>query len=76
MRNVHYFEFRPPHQILHAIKSILGPVYIVSTVEEFDSGTPDIRCEVRVETTLDLPRLLYPARRMIERLLRLRESRL
>jgi len=70
VRNVHYYEFRPPNQLFHAIRSPLGPMYVVSTVEEFDSGTPDVRCEVTVETTLELPRLLYPARGLIERLLR------
>jgi len=70
VRNVHYYEFRPPAQIFHAIKSPLGPMYVTSTVVEFDSGTADVRCEVTVETTLELPRLLYPVREWIGRLLR------
>ena len=70
VQNVHYFEFRPPDQIFHAVKSPLGPMYVVSTTREFNSGTPDVYCEVEVVTTLDLPRVLWPARRMIERLLR------
>jgi hypothetical protein len=69
-QNVHYFEFRPPHQVFHAIKSPLGPMYIVSTVEELDSGTPLVRSEVTVETTLDLPRWAYPLRLPLEKLLR------
>lgn len=70
VRNVHYFEFRPPHQIFHAIKSPLGPMYVVSTVEELESGTPQARSEVTVETTIDLPRWVYPARLLVEKLLR------
>lgn len=70
VRNVHYFELRPPAQIFHAVRSPLGPMYVTSTVHEFDGGTPNVRCEVTVETTLELPRLLYPARRLVERLLR------
>ncbi len=70
IRNVHYYEFRPPNQIFHAVESPLGPMYVLSTVEEFGSGTPDVRSEVTVETTLDLPRLLFPARALVERLLR------
>jgi hypothetical protein len=70
VRNLHYFEFRPPHQVFHAIKSPLGPMFIVSTVEELDSGTPQVRSEVTVETTIDLPRWAYPARFLVERLLR------
>ena len=69
-RNIHYYEFRPPHQIFHAVESPLGPMYVLSTVEEFESGTSDIRSEVTVETTLDMPRLLYPLRGLVERLLR------
>jgi hypothetical protein len=69
-RNVHYFEFRPPNQIFHAVKSPLGPMYVVSTVHERNAGTPEVRCEVTVETTLELPRLLHPARHLVERLLR------
>jgi len=70
VKNVHYFEFRPPHQIFHAIKSPLGPMYVLSTVEELDSATPQVRSEVTVLTTLDLPRFAYPARFLIEKLLR------
>lgn len=69
-KNVHYFEFRPPRQIYHAIKSPLGPMYVLSTVDELDSGTERVRSEVTVETTLDLPRFLYPLRGVIEKLLR------
>ncbi len=70
IKNVHYYEFRPPNQIFHAVESPLGPMYVLSTVEEFGSGTAEVRSEVVVETTLDLPRLLYPARGLVERLLR------
>ena len=70
IRNVHYFEFRPPAQIFHAVRSPLGPMYVTSTVKEFDSGSPNVRCEVVVETTLELPRVLYPARKLLEQLLR------
>ncbi len=70
VRNLHYFEFRPPAQIFHAVKSPLGPMHVVSTVREFESGTEEVRCEVTVETTLDLPRWVYPARGLVEGLLR------
>ena len=82
VRNVHYYEYRPPDQIFHAIKSPLGPMYIVSTAREASPDRPGTACEVTVETTLDMPRVLYPARKLIERLLRhlndavLREDRL
>jgi hypothetical protein len=42
-------------------------MYILSTARDVDGAGA---CEVTVETTLDLPRLVYPARRLIERLLR------
>jgi hypothetical protein len=70
IRNVHYYEFRPPNQIFHAVESPLGPMYVLYTVLEFHSGTDDVRSEVTVETTLDMPRLLFPMRGLIERLLR------
>jgi hypothetical protein len=81
VRNVHYYEYRPPNQIFHAIKSPLGPMYVVSTVKDA-AESPAAACEVTVETTLDMPRLVYPARKLVERLLRhlndavLREDRL
>ena len=70
VRNVHYFEFRPPDQIFHAVKSPLGPMHVVSTVREFASGTPEAHCDVEVVTTIELPRVLGPVRRLVERLLR------
>jgi hypothetical protein len=70
VRNVHYFEFRPPDQIFHAVKSPLGPMHVVSTVREFAAGTPETHCEVEVVTTIDLPRALWPMRALVERLLR------
>ncbi len=70
IRNVHYYEFRPPNQIFHAVESPLGPMYVLSTVEELDAGTENVRSEVTVETTLDMPWLLFPARGLVERLLR------
>lgn len=70
VRNVHYYEYRPPNQLFHAVKSPLGPMYVVSTVEDVPGPTPHGQCEVTVQTTLDMPRLLYPARRLVERLLR------
>jgi len=70
IRNVHYYEFRPPNQIFHAVESPLGPMYVLSTVEEHDGGTENVRSVVTVETTLDMPRLVYPFRGIVERLLR------
>ncbi len=69
-RNLHYYEFRPPNQIVNAVKSPLGPMKVVSTVREIDAGTPRVRCEIDVETELDLPRLLAPLGRPLEALLR------
>ena len=69
VRNVHYFEFRPPDQIFHAVKSPLGPMHIVSTVREFAAATTP-HCEVEVVTVIDLPRALWPVRSLVERLLR------
>jgi hypothetical protein len=70
VRNVHYYEYRPPNQLFHAVKSPLGPMYVLSTVLPPAEGPAKGRCEVKVETTLDMPRLLYPARHLVERLLR------
>ena len=70
VRNVHYYEFRPPDQIFHAVKSPLGPMHVVSTVREFASGTPEVRCDVEVVSAIELPRALWPVRRLLERLLR------
>ena len=70
VRNVHYFEFRPPDQIFHAVKSPLGPMHVVSTTREFASGTPAAHCEVEVVTTIELPRVLWPMRPLAERVLR------
>jgi len=69
-RNVHYFEFRPPSDIFHAVKSPLGPMYVHSSVAELDSGTPGVRSEVTVRTVIDLPPFLYPVRGLVEKVLR------
>jgi hypothetical protein len=69
-RNVHYFEFRPPSDIFHAVKSPLGPMYVHSSVAELGSGTPGVRCEVTVRTVVDIPAFLYPVRGLVERILR------
>ncbi len=69
-RNVHYYEFRPPNQIVNVVKSPLGPMKVVSTVREIDADTPGVRCEVDVETELDLPAALRPLGALLVRLLR------
>lgn len=68
--NIHFFEFRPPNQVLQVIKSPLGPMTVVSTTREFASGTPGVHSEVTVETEIDLPLWAYPFRGMLERILR------
>jgi hypothetical protein len=70
VRNLHYYEFRPPDTIVNAVRSPIGPMIVTSTVREIGSGTPDVSCEVDVRTEIDLPKALYPFRRPLERLLR------
>lgn len=69
IRNVHYFEFRPPCEILHIVKTPLGPMRVVSTASEADAAA-GVCTEVRVDVEIDLPRLVYPFRALIERILR------
>ncbi len=69
-KNVHYYEFRPPDQILNVVRSPLGPMKVVSTVREIDGGTPEVRCEVDVETEIDASPAMRPFRGLLERLLR------
>lgn len=69
-RNVHYYELRGSDQIVNIVRSPLGPMRVVSTVRELGSGTPDVRCEVDVETEIDLPGWLMPFRTPLEWLLR------
>jgi len=64
VRNLHYYEFRPPDTIVNAVRSPLGPMIVTSTVREIDGGTPDVRSEI------DLPRGLHPFRKPLEWLLR------
>jgi hypothetical protein len=52
------------------VKSPLGPMHVVSTTREFASGTREANCEVEVVTTIELPGVLWPVRRLVERLLR------
>ena len=69
VRNVHYFEFRPPDQIFHAVKSPLGPMHVVSTSRSSRPAPPGaLRGRGRDDT--QLPRVLWPARSRVERLLR------
>lgn len=69
VRNVHYFEFRPPHQILHVVKSPLGPMRVLSTAR--DASGPEGACtEVEVDVEIELPRLVFPFRALVERVLR------
>jgi len=70
VRNLHYYEFRPPDTIVNAVRSPLGPMIVTSRVREIDGGTPAVRCEVDVRTEIDLPRWLYPFRKPLEWLLR------
>ena len=70
VRNLHYYEFRPPDTIVNAVRSPLGPMIVTSRVREIGSGTPDVRCEVDVCTEIDLSGALYPFRRPLEWLLR------
>lgn len=73
--NVHYFEYRPPHQVLQIIKSPLGPMVVLSTARELNSGTPQVLTEVTVETELDLPGWAWPLRHLLERILRASNQR-
>jgi hypothetical protein len=69
VRNVHHFEFHPPCEILNIVKTPLGPMRVVSTASVADE--PDGVCtEVLVDVEIDLPALVYPFRRLVERLLR------
>ena len=70
VRNVHYFEYRPPNQVLQMVKTPLGPMRVLATAEEYEAGTPDVRTEVTVDVQIDLPRPVYPFRILVERLLR------
>ena len=69
VRNVHYFEFRPPNEIVHVVRTPLGPMRVVSTAT--DASGPDGPCtEVLVDVEIDLPRLVFPFRGLLEWVLR------
>ena len=73
--NIHYFEYRPPNQVLQVIKSPLGPMTVLSTTREFEGGTAQAHCEVTVETEIDLPAWAYPLRHLLEKILRASNQR-
>ncbi len=68
--NVHYYEFRPPDEIVNIVRSPLGPMKVVSTVREIRSADAPVRCEIDVDTEIDLPRFVAPFRGLLERILR------
>lgn len=70
LRNVHYFEFRPPNQVFQMVKTPLGPMRVLATASEHQTGTPDVYTEVVVEGQIDLPRFVHPFRGWVERILR------
>jgi hypothetical protein len=69
VRNVHYFEFRPPREILHVVETPLGPMRVISTASEVD-GSGGACTDVLVDVEIDLPTLVFPFRRLVERILR------
>ena len=69
VRNVHYFEFRAPCEILHIVKTPLGPMRVVSTAREVPGADP-VCTEVVVQVEIDLPAWVYPLRGVVERILR------
>jgi hypothetical protein len=69
-KNVHHYEFRPPDEIVNAIRSPFGPMKVVSTVREIRSDDSPVRCEVDVHTEIDLPFFVVPFRGLLEHLLR------
>lgn len=66
VRNVHYFEFRPPNQIMQVVKTPLGPMRVLSTATSLGPGKTDVLVDVEI----DLPRWLYPFRALVERVAR------
>ena len=69
LRNVHYFEFRPPDRIFQAIKSPLGPMRVLASARDASADAEHPLCIVRVEVELDLPSVLYPFRSVLRRIL-------
>jgi hypothetical protein len=55
---------------VNIVRSPLGPMRVVSTVRELGGEARVPRCEVDVATELDLSRLAWPLRRLLERVLR------
>ena len=66
VRNVHYFEFRPPNQVLQVVKTPVGPMRVLSTSTASEDGGTD----VLVDVELDLPGILYPFRSLLEKVAR------
>ncbi len=70
VRNVHYFEFRPPNRVFQMVKTPLGPMRVLATATARNVGPEDVCTEVIVDGEIDLPRAIYPFRRFVERILR------
>ena len=68
VKNVHHFEFRPPYEILHIVKTPLGPMRVVSTASV--SPRDPSSTEVLVDVEIDLSPWVYPFRALVERVLR------
>ena len=70
LRNVHYFEFRPPNQILQVVKTPIGPMRVLATAESRSDDAAAPRCVVHVDVELDVPWFVYPFRNLLVPLLR------
>lgn len=68
-RNAHYFEYRPPNQILQVVKTILGPMIVLATARPHAETNSDTLCLVEVNIELHLPGWAYPFRNLIRWLL-------
>jgi len=69
LTNIHYFEFRPPHQIFQAVKSPLGPMRVLATARSMSDDPAAPLCVVRVHVELDLPWFVHPFRHLLQRVL-------
>jgi hypothetical protein len=67
---VHYFEFRPPHQILQYSSTPLGPILTLATINEKISADGRKSCQINVQVKIDMPVWAYPLRKIVEMMLR------
>jgi hypothetical protein len=74
-RNVHYFEFRPPHQILQVVKSPLGPMRVLATAQSVSDDPAAAQTVVHVDVEIELPAVVYPFRGILRWILKRADHR-